>query len=144
MAMSIASNLLNHLVATLRDMNVFAEVSLAAPDATRTPTPRADVTFDGLERMAIDDTPETAWRLAAVVRITVRDERNDNAVLRAMNLAEQAVAALLADRFRGGLCQDLPRGRATVVTETKPATAHRPEAEVRLLVHCHYLSEVST
>ena len=73
MAMSTASTLLNHLVATLRAMEVFAEVSLAAPDATRTPTPRADVTFDGLERVAMDDAPGPAWRLAAVFVSRARD-----------------------------------------------------------------------
>jgi len=137
-AISTASNILNHLVATLRTLDVFAEVSLAAPDATRTPTPRADVTFEGLERLALDDAPEQAWRLAAVVRITVRDERNDDALRRAIDLAGLVTDALLTDRFRGGRCQDLPRGRATVVTETKPATSRRPETEVRLLVNCHY------
>jgi hypothetical protein len=140
---SIASRILNHLVATLRNLGGFAEVSLAASDVARTATPRADVTFDGLERLALDDAPDPAWRLAAVVRITVCDERNDEAIRRAMDLADRANHALLTDRFRGGLCQDLPRGQATVVAETKLAATRRPHAEVRLLVHCHY-TEVST
>ena len=138
-AISTASNILNHIVATLRDACEFAEVSQAAPDATRTAMPRADVIFDGLERRALDDAPDAAWRLAAVVRISVRNERNDDATRRALDLADQAGRALPADRFRGGLCEDIPGGRATVVAEVSPAKTSRPEAEVRLTVHCHFL-----
>ncbi|MCL2700643.1 MAG: hypothetical protein FWE88_02990 [Phycisphaerae bacterium] len=140
---STATKILNHIVATLRDTGAFAEVSLAATDAARMTLPRADVTFDGLERLALDDAPVAAWRLAAVVRIRVRNEHNDDALRRALDLADKAVTTLRNSRFRGGLCQDIPRGLATVVTETKPASPHRPDAEVRLLVHCHYL-EAST
>jgi len=142
-AISTASNILNHIVTTLRNTLAFAEVSLATPDATRSATPRADVTFDGLEHRALDDATGGAWRLSAVVRICVCNERNDDALRRALDLAGQATHALTANRFRGGLCQDIPGGRATVVAETRPAASRRPEAEVQLLVHCHFL-EAST
>jgi len=140
---STAANILDHLVATLRGLNAFDDVSLAAADTARTATPRADVAFDGLERLPLDDAPGSAWRLSAVVRIRVSSERNDDALRRALDLADQAGRALETSRFRGGICQDTPPGRATVVTETKPSPGLRPDAEVRLLVHCHFL-EVST
>ena len=138
-AISTAANILDHLVSTLRETHAFGEVSLAAGETARTATPRADVAFDGLERLALDDAPGSAWRLAAVVRIRVCNEQNDDALRRALDLADRAAHALLADRFRGGRCQDVPRGWATAVMETKSIASRRPDAEVRLLVHCHYL-----
>lgn len=128
--------------AALAASGLFAETHVGL-DAASNAVPRASVAVEGREVFLSDDRPNGLW-VRLRLRVFVRD-RADNVgdgVARTADLCAAAGAALLADPKRGGLCRDLPVGRATELGATDKVTGvRRPAVEASLAVRCHYETE---
>ncbi len=134
--MATPDDILRRLADTLRDAGLFARVSLGT-DADANDVPRAAVLYDGTEELPCDDDPAARWvRLRARVTIVTRLDGDADAAARLAHLADAAAAALLEDPRRGGLCADLPIGRATEVGRADAVEVRRPNAETHLTVRC--------
>ena len=136
---SIASEILQDIVNTLRDSGVFELVTLGEEESA-TGVPRAAVVFDGLESFVPDDTDCCRWqRLTARVKVHTRAMHASQAVTRLSELCLSARAAILADPYRTQQCCDLPIGRATEITRIEPMPGiRRPEAEATFALQCHF------
>ena len=135
---STAQTVRDSLVQSLRSAGVFALVAPGeAPDAAA--VPRAHVLYQGRETFRPDDAPTGEWlRLRYRVQVRTRAGSAAEGVARASELAESAVAALLTDPHRGGVCANLPVGRATEIGRLEVLTQlRRPEAGVAFDVRCH-------
>jgi hypothetical protein len=133
---STAGDILVNLRDALRASGLFAEVSIG-PAVDTGKFPRAELHLSAVKETVPDDNPAARWlMLRARLAITVRGAGAEQ--LRAWELAEAAGAALLADRFRGQRCRDLPTGRATElgVAELSPH-AKPPLAEVSFEIRCN-------
>ena len=120
---STVADILNDLRETLAGAGDFSAV-LVAPVGDSTYWPRAELTLSGLDERPADDRPGGRWTtIRARVCIHVRDADPAAGLVRALELAEAAGTALLADRFRGQRCRDLPTGKAT---EIGPARVEPP------------------
>jgi hypothetical protein len=118
------------ILADMRDAlaaaGVFAAVTIG-PDADSARSPRAEVLLADLEQARPDDRPEGRWlALRARVRIVVHHPDARGALERALELAQAAEEALLADPSRGGRCQDLPTGPSTEIGPAKVEPGTRP------------------
>ena len=120
-----------------------SSASRSGPPGARPVTPRAELLWDGQERLAGDDRPGARWgRLRATFRLRVRATGPADGLGQLSDLCEALTAALLADRFRGGACRDLPVGTATEVHAGAPRSdLRRPEFEAALHVRCHWEEE---
>ncbi len=114
-------------------------VVIAGESADETAVPRANVLYRGCDAFEPDDSPAGGWlRLRYRVEVRTRCDGAASGLGRAAELAESAVVALLADPYRGGVCADLPVGRATEIGRVEVLTQlRRPEAGVALEVRCH-------
>jgi len=133
---------MNDLVAALRSAGQFTLVTLGqAPSSTA--IPRANVQSEGLEQTPPDDNTGTLWnRLVCRLTIHARCDEPAGVESRLADLAQSAAQALMADPSRGGLCADLPIGRATEVGRwSQRPGVKRPEAELEATIRCHYETE---
>ena len=135
------TEILDDLVETLRGTGLFRVVSLE--DDASGEIPRAVVALDGYEFLTPDDSAGKAWgRLSAGVSVRTRGLSAAETVKRAGDLCDLAMAALAQDAFRGGLCGDLPIGKATELGRARPiAGLRRPEAGMVFDVRCHFETE---
>lgn len=126
------------MVQTLRKANLLAKVTFGI-DPSDTSVPRANLVHEAMEVFHPDDRADGRWiRLRTRVCIRARSDDASEGLGRATQLAEAAMAVLLADPYRGGLCQDLPIGRATEVDRLQVSdSVRRPDVEVSFLVRCH-------
>jgi hypothetical protein len=132
-----ASHILQNLVQTLQTVKDFASVTLGASGDTTLPA--AWVLHESLAYHASDDSTARWGRLSASIVIHTRDDAAAQALQRATDLADLAATCLLADRFRGQLCQDLPIGKATEIGPSHLASGvRRPDIQIRLDVRCHF------
>jgi hypothetical protein len=125
------------VVAALRRCGRFELVTAAPTDSSQTPL--AAVLLEGTSLPACDDRPDAAW-LRVELRVVVRAAGGDPAaaIVRAAELCDAAAAAIMADPYRGGLCRDLPCGRATEVGAAELShTAPRPQAQMSMAIRCH-------
>lgn len=136
-----AKTVCDSLVQSLRSSGGDTALALvtAGESPDETAVPRAHVIYQGQDSFAPDDSPEGRWlRLRYRVRIHTRADRDAEALGRVGELAAAAVVALLTNPYRGGVCADLPIGRAT---ETGPVEVlthlRRPEVAVAFEVRCH-------
>ena len=131
--------ILESIVETLRSAGVFASVELGERGSA-TEVPRANVLPECEETLRPDDLADARWlRLSARVILRTRADNRAEGLSRLMDLHRAAADALLADRFRGGLCRDLPVGRATELGRAEVARGiRRPELEMSFPVRCHY------
>jgi len=136
---SVATNILQHIVASLRAAGPFALVTLGEPGSSSA-VPRATLSFEGLEQFRSDDTPDTTWvRLRARVTVHTRSPSDSDLAARVIDLCDLAAAAILAEASRDGLCRDLPIGLSTEVDRVQPAPdVRRPAASAGFEVRCHY------
>jgi len=137
-----ASQILADMVLVLRETGAFALVTLGQ-SASATETPRAAVICEGQDKLTPDDTSGNTWtRLRASIRIRTRSSDATEATNRILGLCEQAATALLDDPHRGGLCHDLPIGKATAIGQGQlDHDLRRPEAGATLDVRCHFETE---
>lgn len=131
--------ILNDLADTLRRTGAFARVAFDEAPAD-TACPRAILRLEGIERFTPDDRPTGVWnrlRATATLHARLADAAEPTAGL--ARLADQAADALLDRPDRGGLCADLPIGRATEIPriEARPLVA-RPYAQFVLTIRCHF------
>lgn len=133
-----ASQVLDHIVSTLRDGGAFGSVSLG-DDPADTATPRACVTLTTLASGPLDDRADCRWqRVEAIVSVLARSDSPGGAIKRALSLYDHAAEALLQDPTRGGLCQDVPVGAATVVLGPQAdSRVALPFVRLNFAVHCH-------
>ncbi len=138
MAGAIAE-ILTDLAEALRGSGAFRAVTIG-PDQDAARWPRAEVLMASTSEERPDDLPDGRWiRLSAKVCIHVRSSGQADATVRALELAESAQQSLLADRFRGQRCLDLPVGRATEIGPARPEPLVRaPYAAVSFEVRCHF------
>jgi hypothetical protein len=129
---------LDSILQALRSSGAFALVVAGEP-ADEASVPRAHVVQQGQDSFPPDDAPGGRWlRLRYRVQVRTRAGSAPEGAARASELAESAVAALLADPHRGGLCADLPVGRATEIGRLEPlAQLRRPEAGAAFDLRCH-------
>ena len=143
-ASSPSMQILDHVTQTLRAAGIFAEVRQGDEALDGAAATRAGVTLESVAALPAghDYTAPTANRVTIAVTIHARHDKIDQAILRAGDLAAAATSALLADPYRGGLCHDLPAGRATVVLDTRPGDkAPSGQAQVRMVVQCHFQAD---
>jgi len=136
--------ILHDLGDSLRGTDAFASVTVG-PDPDGARWPRAEVLFASADDRRPDDRSDGRWTtLRATVRISVRSSRPGDALGRALGLAGSAQEAILADRFRGQRCRDLPVGRATELgpVQTEPRLKP-PHLAVSFEVRCHFETEGS-
>jgi hypothetical protein len=141
---STASQIMNDLVAALRSCGQFTLVTLGqAPSSTA--IPRANVQGDGIEQTPPDDSSDTLWnRVACRLTIHARCDEPAGAETRLADLAQAAASAILADPSRGGLCADLPIGKATELGRwSQRPGIKRPEAQLEATIRCHYETEAT-
>ncbi len=138
---STASDILQSLAAALRGTGEFAHVTIG-DGGGNTAVPRASVLFDSSEDVQPDDQPTDCWiRLRTRIVIRTRSQDAAAAITRANDLCTSAAAALLADPYRGGLCEILPIGRATELGRRELGTSlRRPEVEMSFGVRNHYVA----
>ncbi len=136
---SPVNDILDNIISALRTSGHFAEVTLGPPPAG-VAVPRAWVVYRGLDTFRPDDTAASCWRrLRGQVVIRTRSDRRHEGVMRAEQLCRLAADALLADIYRGGLCCDLPIGRATQIGRREPkASAPHPQVEMTCDFRCHF------
>jgi len=136
---STTTTILEDLAATARAAGLFELVPVGSA-GSETVTPRAELLWDGQERLASDDRPGAAWgRVQATFRLRVRSASPAEGLARLAGLCESLTAALLENRFRGGACRDLPIGAATEVRAGQPrGDLRHPELEASLHVRCHF------
>ena len=137
-----ATAILSDIRDALRDTGVFESVTLGADkDASR--WPRAEVALVSIGHVPADDKPDACWSsVKARVHIHVHAANEGAALERALELAGNAQDALLADRFRGQHCQDLPVGRATELGPGKVEPPLRPpHLALAFEVCCHFEQE---
>jgi hypothetical protein len=141
---SVPSQILDSIVQALRDAEAFRVVSLE--DASITDAPRAVVAFDGYELLSPDDSADRSWgRLRASVSVYTLGVSPAATAARATELCQAAMAAIAADPFRGGLCCDLPVGKATELGRCQVIrTLKRPEAGMSFDLRCHFETEAGT
>ncbi len=141
--------ILENIRDALRQSGTFADVRIGSQPAVAA-VPRAALRYEGVETSPPEADPLGRWlRLRVRVLIATRSDEPGEGICRLADLADAAIATLLADRSRGGLCHNLPIGAATeIVAEKLPKTAEFPERktglapatpthETSLLVHCH-------
>jgi hypothetical protein len=138
---SAPSQILDSIVGALRDADVFKTVALE--DDSAGDAPRAVVAFDGYELLSPDDAVDRQWgRLRATVAVYTLGTAPAETAARAAELCEAAMAAVAEDPFRGGLCGDLPVGKATEVGRCQVIrTLKRPEAGMVFDLRCHFETE---
>lgn len=137
MAAGVQETVRDSIVQALRATGDFALVT-AGERGDEAAVPRAHVLYQGRDEFAPDDAADTRWlRLRFRVRIhTLADDAAGEA--RLSELAESAVAAIRNDAYRGGVCADLPLGRATEANRLEVLTQlRRPEAGIAFEVRCH-------
>jgi hypothetical protein len=126
---------------TLRSAGLFSSVTVGA-DADGAGAPRAEVVFTGLDESPADDAPlGRQVTLRARVVIHAKLGPPGGVLDRLLDLAGQAGAALLSDRFRGTRCRDLPIGRGTEIGHVSPEPSVRTPQAVGFDVRCHYLTQ---
>ena len=147
---SVETEILNDIVAALRNSGAFALVELGG-SGSQTTVPRATVVYETRETFASDGFPTSRWvRLKARVFIRTRCESPAEGVTRTVDLCGAAADAILQDPYRAQRCHDLPIGRATEVQQTRLPRSDRyperktslnvraPHREMSLTVRCHY------
>ena len=142
---SHASDIMNNVLQCLRDSRIFAEVSLGLA-AMQSAVPRAHLLDDGQDFFRSDDSAAARWvRLKLRLVVHTRSIESADAITRADDLLQSAVAAILADPYRNGLCQDLPIGLACEVESIDQGNASdkkpRPEIELSATLRFHYESQ---
>ena len=138
------ANILIDLRDTLRSTGDFQAVTLG-PDADASRWPRAEVILIATEEKQTDDAANSRWlTVQAQARVYVRSTGGADALQRALVLAESAEEALLADRFRGQRCQDLPTGKATQLGPvTVEPNVKAPHLAVSFEIRCRFEEEGS-
>jgi len=142
---SVATSILQNIVAALRAGGQFALVTLGQPGSS-TAVPRATLRFEGQERFCSDDTPDTTWvRLRARLTVHTRSPKDSDLATKVIDLCDSATSAILTDPSRGGLCCELPIGGATEIDRLQPESGiRRPAASAAFDIRCHYeISEES-
>lgn len=141
---STATQIMNDLVAALRTGGQFTLVTLGQAQSA-TEIPRANVQSEGIEQTPPDDSAGTLWnRLVCRLTIHARCDEPAGTESRLAELAQGAAGAIMSDPSRGGLCADLPIGRATEVGRwSHRPGVKRPEAEIEATIRCHYETEAS-
>lgn len=139
---STAGEILTDIRDTISGTGAFAEVTLGSHKDSVS-WPRAEVLWASLDQAQADDTPGSHWlTLEAKVCVYVHSTGERKALDRALDLAQTAQEALLADRFRGQRCRDLPVGKATELGLTKVERGTRsPYLSLVFEVACHFESE---
>jgi hypothetical protein len=131
------SEILQDMIQALRAGGQFAAVSLGS--GTETCVPRLRIEYEGQEVFRPDDMPDGRWvRLRAKVVVHTRTQSPAQGVARLSELCDAAIAALMADPYRGGQCRDLPIGRATEIDRIdRDHAATSPEAQASFVIRCH-------
>ncbi len=139
---STVSNILTDLGDAIRESGLCRQVAMGV-EASTSVVPRAHVMLTGVEYVTSDDAANQRWgRLRAQIHLRWRAADAGDGQLQLAALAGEVTDALLADAYRGGLCSDLPLGRATEVTQGQPSSRlRRPEMELVLDVRCHFAQE---
>lgn len=141
---SLIAEILSDLCEALRSAGVFEAVTVG-PDADSARWPRAEVLLLSADEKHSDDAPDQRWTtLRASVRIQVRAAGPTDTLERGLQLAQDAQEAILADRFRGQRCRDLPIGKATELGPAKLEPHVKPPClAVSFEVRCHFESQGS-
>lgn len=136
---TIVSEILQDLAGALRTAGKFRLVTLGE-SGSAVDVPRAAVIYEGQESLQPDDSAGLVWiRLSASVALHTRSDSRSEAAIRINQLCEDAMAALLVDRYRGARCHDLPVGKATEVGRAKVLGGlKRPEVALTFDVRCHF------
>ncbi len=137
---STSGDILTDICQTLRTGGEFAAVTIG-PDNNAARWPRVEVILVSVDETQADDTPEGRWcTLKAKVCIHIRCDEPAEAFARALDLAESASEALLADRFRSQSCLDLPVGKATSIGPLRvEPKVKEPYLAVAFEVLCNFL-----
>lgn len=140
---SLPNEIVQDMVQTLRTAGSFGEV--CSEDNSSSQVPRTVVLLDSYELLAPDDSAGGLWgRLRATVSVRTRGVSASQAADRAADLCNMAMDALAVDPYRGGLCSDLPVGRATELGRAQPIRGlRRPEAGMTFDVRCHFETETT-
>lgn len=134
----IQQGILLDMLQALRSCAQFEDVTIGRPVAS-TALPRAALIFDSQETFAADDSATHNWaRLQTRIVITARHESMTDLTGRGLQLVEAAASAILGDPYRGGLCQDLPIGKATQINRQECLKDAGPHMEFALTVLCHF------
>lgn len=124
--MAEPSAIVQDLVRCLRESGLFAEVT-AGGCALQTSLPRAELLGESQEFFRPDDSAGGQWiRLRVRLLVRTRCSRQADTRNRPAELMQAAIAAIMADPYRGGLCQDLPVGLASEL-ERVAAAADKAE-----------------
>jgi hypothetical protein len=141
---SHATDIMNDLLQCLRDSQLFAEVSIGH-SGMQTAVPRATILHEGEEFFRADDSATSRQvRLSLRLIVHTRPGHAADTLTRADELMHSAIAAILIDPYRAGLCQDLPIGQACEIENIDQANASdkksRPEFELAANLRFHYES----
>lgn len=136
---SAAGQILEYLRDQLRGLDGLAAVTIGA-DASSSQYPRAELVLTHLDERPADDRPAGRWfSLRAEMRVLARGQSPQEGLDRCLELAGAAQELLLADPFCGGLCQDLPTGRAMSFGAIRPLGEYRPPiSAVGVEVRCNF------
>ena len=139
---SISGEILNDISQTLRTSGLFKSVSLGL-DHTSVHLPRAEVILVSVQETQPDDAASGMWyTLVSTIRIHLEAQNPAESFARGLELVESAQQALLVDRFRNQLCQDLPIGKATEFGAVKlEPPVKSPNLVLSFDVRCHYFSD---
>ena len=131
--------ILDDIRQTLQASGQFQSVSIG-PDAISGRLPRAELLLNSCAPGPADDRADaTWWVLKADVVVHVQASGQGGALERALQLADAAQAALRVDGYRGGLCLDLPIGRATELGPVRPEPAVKsPYLALSFEIRCHF------
>lgn len=133
------SEILQSLLAALRATGLFSEVMLGSPSPSAA-VPHAAILFQELQSLPCDDSASAQWmRLTAQGTIATQDNSQADGTTRLLALFDAARQALLNDRFRGGLCCDLPAGNATEISPAQlDKTVRLPSMRLTFALRCHF------
>lgn len=139
--MAEPSAIVQDLVRCLRESGLFAEVT-AGGCALQTSLPRAELLGESQEFFRPDDSAGGQWiRLRVRLVVRTRCSRQADTRNRPGELMQAAIAAIMADPYRGGLCQDLPIGLASelerVAAADKAEKKEAVEGEMAAILRFH-------
>jgi hypothetical protein len=137
-------DLLTNILSVLRGVADLRAVSLAGEPTSRH-VPRASVALLSRETFPPDDSATGVWHRTTLRIVIVNNAgRTDAGLARLSKLAETVVQALLCDPHRGGICSDLPIGRATEIECFETFGVDEPgRVAVTLIIRTHSESEVA-
>jgi hypothetical protein len=139
---SMVSRILTDLGDTIRASGLCRQVTMGG-DGASSIVPRARVALVGVDYVPSDDDAFARWgRVRAEVHLRWRGSDAGAGQDTLVALAEGITTALMVDTYRGGLCCDVPLGRATEITQSQVGGGlRRPDMAIVLAVRCCFVQE---